>query len=361
MPRDKASIIICCDTDAGLVSIVPSLRSRNYEVTHVPSVYRAVSLHSSNPADIIIVDANNFAEKEYEVFDIFRESSPDVKLFASIPMTRRDKTPALLRCGVEGYFLEPFYADEILSSVERALRPAAVQQPVDTEDKADKLAALGRFARGMAHQINNPLATLSGWVQIFLSEREETDPQHETLEVMQQEIDRIDKVVKDLLAFSGQPSPQRDQIDINALVRGLVRNKERSGGGKFTTNLADTLPPVYANQAQLRDAVVLLVDYCSSKQSGNGALEISTQADGIGAKVIVKAPAAKVEENAISSLFDPFYSSNGDGAEGGLGLSIPYGVVKGLGGTLTAKRESGRGIAFELTLPAAAEPAKQSS
>ena len=255
MPGYNAKVIVCCDPNSGLESIIPQLRGRDYDVVHAPSVFRAVSMHSADPAKVVIIDANDFGEKDYEVFDVLRESLPEVKLFASISMGQRSKTPVLLKRGVEGCFLEPFYADEILSALDRALRPAG--EGVAASTPADKLAALGRFARGVAHEINNPLTTLSGWVQILVSETNDDDPRYDTFEVMQQELDRVAKVVQDLLAVSGQPSPQRDQVDINAIIRGLVRGREAEGV-ECSSQLGRSLPKVYANSGTLWGASSIL-------------------------------------------------------------------------------------------------------
>jgi|GEM_PF-4058140 len=350
MPGQDAKVLICCDPGAGLELVIPQLRNRSYNVVHAPSIYRAVSMHSADPADAVIIDANSFADKDYEVFDIFREARAAVKLFASISMSRRDKTPLLLRCGVDGYFLEPFYADEIINALERALKPT---ESAAGSDRTDKLAALGRFARGVAHEVNNPLATLSGWVQILVSEAEQDDPRATTFEVMQQELDRIAKVVQDLLAFSGQPSPQREQVDINALIRNLARGNE-TDGIEFNTKLDRSLPKVYANNDQLREAIGRVIDFTQAHANGSNTIDIETRNEKAQAVVILRGSIGRLNDDLINGMFDPFYSNNGDASEGGLGLALSYGIIKGLGGTAEARSEAD-GIVFTLAVPAANE------
>jgi len=313
-------------------------------------------MHSGEPADAIVVDAGSFTEKDYELFDIFREVLPGVKLFATIPMSLRDRTPTLLKCGVDGYFFEPFYSEEIVSALGRALQPKA--EPEAAVSQGEKLEALGRFARGVAHEVNNPLATLSGWVQIFLSEIEEKDPKHETLEVMQQELDRIANVVQDLLAFSGQPSPHRDEVDINALIRGLIRNKDRIEV-EYQMHFDSSLPKVYANQQQLGQALAYILNFSRSHMKGKGTIDVTTRADAdAGAVIIFRDSQSGIKDDILSGLFDPFRGSNGDPTEGGLGLSVSYGVIKGLGGSLKVEREP-RGLVFTITVPAATQIMQQ--
>ena len=356
MPAHSAKVLICCEPSSGLESIVPQLQANGYSVVKAPSVFRAVATHSTSPADVVIIDANHLSEKDNEVFDILREPRPEVKLFASISISRRDKTPALLRSGVERCFLEPFYADEMLGALERALKP---ETPAEgTVGAADKLAALGRFARGVAHKINNPLATLSGWVQILVSEAEDDDPRHTTFEVMQQEVDRVAKVVQDLLAFSGQPSPQRDQVDINAIIRGLARGTQDEET-EYATELDRKLPKVYANPDQFREALFIIIDFIRTQPRSSGKLHIMTQADGTdGAVIVFRSAVAAINDGLLNNMFDPFYSNNGDASEGGLGLAISYGIIKGLGGTVKAESESGE-LVFTLTVPGATEVIEQ--
>ena len=356
MPGYNAKVIVCCDPNSGLESIIPQLRGHNYDVVHAPSVFRAVSMHSTDPAEVVIIDANNFGENDYEVFDVLRESLPEVRLFASISMGQRARTPVLLKRGVESCFLEPFYADEILSALDRALRPAG--EGGATSTPADRLAALGRFARGVAHEINNPLTTLSGWVQILVSETTDKDPHYDTFEVMQQEVDRVAKVVQDLLAVSGQPSPQRDQVDINATIRGLVRGRE-ADGVECSSRLGRSLPKVYANPDQLRDALARIIDFACTQMEGKGELQITTQSDRAEAVVMtLRATSASVDDETLNNMFDPFYSDNGEPSEGGLGLAISYGIIKGLGGALRAERDTD-GLVLTLSVPVGSKPVKQ--
>lgn len=356
MSGQSAKVLVCCEPNSGLESMVPQLQAHGYSVVHAPSIFRAVATHSTGPADVVIIDANHLTDKDYEIFDILRDPLPEVKLFASISISRRDKTPALLRCGVERCFLEPFYADEILGALERSLRPQTLAG--GTAGTADKLAALGRFARGVAHKINNPLATLSGWVQILVSEADDDDPRHTTFEVMQQEVDRVAKVVQDLLAFSGQPSPQRDHVDINAVIRGLARGTEGEEM-EYVTELDRKLPKVYANPDQFREALFIIIDFIRTQTRSTGKLHIMTHADGTdGAVIILRSAVAAINDELLNNMFDPFYSNNGDASEGGLGLAISYGIIKGLGGTVTAERESGE-LVFTLTVPGATEVIEQ--
>jgi signal transduction histidine kinase len=358
MPGHSAKVLICCEPNSGLESIAPQLQTQGYALVRAPSIFRAVAAHSTDPADVVIIDANHLSEKDHEVFDILRESLPGVKLFATISISRRDKTPALLRSGVERCFLEPFYADEMLGAIERTLKPEA--SPQAAAGQADKLAALGRFARGVAHEINNPLATLSGWVQILVSEAEDDDPRHTTFEVMQQEVDRVGKVVQDLLAFSGQPSPQRDQVDINAIIRGLARGVE-GDPVEYATDLDGKLPKVYANPGQLRQALSLIIAFIRTQIRGAGRLQVITQADRTqGAVILLRSTATAVSDEQLNNMFDPFYSNNGDASEGGLGLAISYGIIKGLGGTVRADNEAGE-LTFTLTVPGATEVIEQSA
>ena len=226
--------------------------------------------------------------------------------------------------------------------------------------QTEKLAALGTLAAGIAHEINNPLGIISSRIEVVLLEAEsEPLPQSlvDDLLTVHKHAQRVARIAQGLLSFSRQSSTEHVPIDLNRTVEDtilLARGQIEKGGVTIRTTLAPTLPPVRGNANGLSQVVLNLLTNAHDAMPEGGEVRIETaagDADRSWVSLTVTDTGHGMDADALTRIFDPFYTTKSTGT--GLGLSISYGIVRDHGGTITAESTPGHGTRFLVRLPAA--------
>lgn len=227
--------------------------------------------------------------------------------------------------------------------------------------ESDRLAAVGELVAGVAHEVNNPLSSISAFAQLLLRDGGLNAPQRDSIEVIKSETLRASQVVKDLLAFARRSEPQREPVDLNAVVQRTLRLR----GYQLTSNkihvdadLIPELPPVIGDARQLQQVCLNLITNAIQAMAATGApgtLVITTRRDGPHVVLEMRDTGPGIPEGAKAHIFEPFFTTKGEGEGTGLGLSVSYGIVTTHGGTIEVPSTSSAGTTFRVTLPAAGE------
>jgi signal transduction histidine kinase len=237
---------------------------------------------------------------------------------------------------------------------------------LDSLIKAERLAAAGTFAAGVAHEVNNPLASISSLVQSLLSG--ENDPQRRTsLHTILSQITRISSTLKDLMNFARPTTAQRKPIDVNGLVAEtlrLVSYNKRFSGIRIEPILATDLRRVFADDNEIQQVLLNLLFNAADASPAEGAvIKVITenQRAGQGAdksrRVVIKVVdnGIGIPREHLERVFDPFFTTKPAGAGVGLGLSLCQRMILSNQGTIRVDSEVGRGTEVTITLAAAAE------
>ncbi len=223
--------------------------------------------------------------------------------------------------------------------------------------QSERYAATGRLAAGVAHEINNPLGIIKNFVQLLrLNSNAPPDPV--TLEAMDEELERIARIVRGLLDFARPTAGSKQPLDLNAEIRKLLPLLEIGFKKKAITldvRLVEQLPQVLLDRDHARQILLNLIRNAEDAVGRGGRIVIRTYLDRTGnsPKVVLE-----VEDNGtgispehLSQIFDPFFTTRS--AEGGLGLglSIVYGLVSNAGGTIDVSSIPGVGTCFKVCLP----------
>jgi two-component system NtrC family sensor kinase len=224
--------------------------------------------------------------------------------------------------------------------------------------ESDRLAAVGELVAGVAHEVNNPLASISAFAQLLLRDGELTDAQRDSLEVIKAETLRASQVVRDLLAFARRSAPQREPLDLNLVVTRTLRLRHyqlSTNNIHVDTVLDRELPSVVGDARQLQQVCLNLVTNAIQAMApmGGGRLRVVTRTDGTSVLLEMTDTGPGIPPAARARIFEPFFTTKPEGEGTGLGLSVSYGIVTAHHGTIEVAETSSSGTRFRITLPSA--------
>jgi two-component system NtrC family sensor kinase len=227
--------------------------------------------------------------------------------------------------------------------------------------ETERLAAVGELVAGVAHEVNNPLSSISAFAQLLLRDGGLSATQRDSIEVIKAETLRASQVVKDLLAFARRSEPMREPLDLNVLVERTLRLRGYELGSSGITleqSLDGDLPAVIGDARQLQQVVLNLITNAVQAMTplGGGTLRVRTRC-GDGSVILEMSDSGPgIPAAARARVFEPFFTTKDEGEGTGLGLSVSYGIVAAHGGSITIAETSERGTTFAVALPAVPAP-----
>ena len=225
--------------------------------------------------------------------------------------------------------------------------------------QAAKLAAVGEMAAGIAHELNNPLTSVTGFAELALNEFSEENQTRKDLELVVREAKRARDVVRRLLDFARQGESTRAKSSLNEVVDDVValsRHLIHTSGVELKTQFDDSLPWVMMDANQIKQVALNLVHNALQAMSDGGAMEIVTASAKRNNRkwvlISVRDTGVGIPQNDQARIFEPFYTTKGNQGGTGLGLSVTYGIVTDHGGSIEVESEQGKGSKFTVWLPA---------
>jgi two-component system NtrC family sensor kinase len=272
-------------------------------------------------------------------------------------VTERTPSTAELRAGERALLLTAIPLAEPGSAVlvfeDQSEKRRLQEQLIQSE----KMSAIGQLIAGVAHDLNNPLASVIGFSD-FLSESADVPPHlAEPLEVIRQEAERAATIVRNLLSFARSQEGERQVQSIKPILEStlaLLRNQLMAHHVEATLELAVDLPDLEINANQIKQVFVNLINNATQAIAGanrSGRIWISAKRwlDGIAVSVADNGPG--IPEDLLPRVFEPFFTTKQEGEGTGLGLSICQGIVKEHGGRITLDARPGTGVTFTVELP----------
>lgn len=221
--------------------------------------------------------------------------------------------------------------------------------------RADKLAAMGTLAAGVAHEVNNPLASISSLIQMMRSENGSAD-MHEKLEIIQTQIQRITQVTKDLTDFARARPAAKSTVDINGIIETALRLAEFDSTFQkleITKDLGSAIPKIFADSDQLQQVFLNLFLNARDAMPNGGELTVVSKSSDNEISVEISDTGAGIDDGNAKQVFDPFFTTKPAGKGTGLGLAVCYGIVTAHGGRLELRQNENIGATFVVTLPVA--------
>ncbi|MGE3510826.1 MAG: ATP-binding protein [Vicinamibacterales bacterium] len=225
--------------------------------------------------------------------------------------------------------------------------------------QAEKMAALGQTISGVAHELNNPLATILSWSE-RLSQRSTTDGSvRRGLDIIHSESERAARIVRNLLTFARKRQTTRAMVDVNKVVRetlSLRSYEQRVTNITLIDALASGLPLIFADGHQLQQVLLNLIinaEQAMLAANGRGVLVVRSwfDADRESVTLEINDDGPGVPTDVQPRIFDPFFTTKDVGKGTGLGLTVAYAIVQEHGGRIRLESTSNRGASFFLELP----------
>ena len=278
--------------------------------------------------------------------------------------------------GGTGIVLTAFFlTDRIVRRMERMDREK--NQLGEQLIRATRLAELGEMAAGFAHEINNPLQIMKSEQALMdtilddlqergdLPESEDLTDLRDSMRQVGLQIDRCARITQAILKFGRQSEPSKKDLDLGVFipeVASMVEKKASVHGIVLHKNVAEGVPGIHGDPAQLQQVLVNLLNNAmdavieehgtqggilaiGARPTENGKVSITVQDNGCG-----------ISAENLKKVFSPFFTTKPVGKGTGLGLSVCYGIVDGMGGTMTVESEPGKGTQFKILLPAVSPP-----
>jgi len=226
--------------------------------------------------------------------------------------------------------------------------------------QSEKLAALGQFVAGIAHELNNPLQGVLGHLELLRATG--AFPKHLRGEVqtIYREADRAAKIVRNLLVFAGSRRIARRRVSLTTVLQKVLALRAsscRAADIEVVRHYDDQLPRVYSDPLLLHQVflnMVMNAEHAIAATGRGGRIEISTSVVSSRDRIVVtvRDTGTGISDDTLSRIFEPFYTTKDVGKGTGLGLAIAYGIVQEHGGDIVAANHPDGGAVFTVELPA---------
>ncbi|WKZ33804.1 MAG: ATP-binding protein [Thermodesulfobacteriota bacterium] len=219
---------------------------------------------------------------------------------------------------------------------------------------SEKLAAVGQLAAGIAHEVNNPLGGILNCLYNLRNRKLTDERKAEYVDFMEDGIKRVQNIVRQLLDFSQQHTPELSLTDINSMIEGIIplfRHSVRGKEVRLLVNLSQGLPRILVDRHQIEQILVNLILNAVQAVSSEGLIEVTTRREGNWFCIRISDNGCGIPQENLGRVFDPFFTTKGVGKGTGLGLSVSRGIIERHKGRIEVESQPGRGSTFRVLLP----------
>jgi two-component system NtrC family sensor kinase len=228
--------------------------------------------------------------------------------------------------------------------------------------QSDKLAALGKMAAGVAHEINNPLVVIlqkTGWIEDVLEdvafrEGEEIDEIRKSIAKIEEHVERARKVVHNMLVYARRMEPRLEDVDLNETISQTVAfldNHARTNTIDIHLDLDESIPVIASDQAQLQQIFLNLLTNAIDAIGSGGTIEATSRCSGDKIVVTIKDDGPGLSDDMLRNAFDPFFTTKEPGKGTGLGLWVSHNIITKMDGSIHVKNNFDKGAVVTVEIP----------
>ena len=379
---EDARILIVDDEPANVLLLQRLLEDAGYRhLKATTDARQALGLYREFAPDLILLDLMMPHLDGTAILGLLGEAVPAGAYLPVLVLTADATLEAkrkALAAGARDFLTKPFEQFEVLLRIRTLLNTRrlylalqeqnrsleeTVKQRTERLLQSEKVATMGSLLAGVAHELNNPLAVLSGQAQLLFAQGGEPSVVRRALKITEA-ADRCVRIVRNFLSLARQRAPERTQTSMKQVVDGaleLLAYELRSDNVEVVTDMADDLPVLWADPHQLHQVLVNLVNnayQAMRRQARTRRIAVTGRHDRANGRVLVEVadtgpgiPAAIQEK-----VFEAFFTTKASGEGTGLGLSLCRGIIDEHGGALTVARSSEAGTMFRIEMPVVAPP-----
>ncbi len=335
-------------------------------------------LISSMPVGLIATDNRgkiilyNRSSQEFTGITEKQAMGSDAVVFQNIP----EISEAFRSSGgseVSGYLREVHVQNEAgashtlqlnrLSIVDREKRPlgtlllmqdlSQVKKLEEELRRNERLAALGKMAAGVAHELRNPLSSIKGLALVLRSRFNEANQDRETADILVQEVERLNRSISELLDYARPQSLQKKAVDIRELLHkavSLIRIDAEAAGVNLTSSFQANLPTVQADEDKLTQVFLnLLINAIQAMDEEGGKLNVQVGATDRKVEIVVTDTGCGISKEDLSHVFDPYFTTKPAGT--GLGMAMSAKIIEEHGGEISLRSKVGQGTTVVVEIP----------
>jgi signal transduction histidine kinase len=362
--------VLVVDDDADTRSNLRDvLELDGYQVETAGSVAEALARSGWERLDAILLDRKLPDGTAEDLLPRLRVLAPDAAVMVVTGHADVATTIAAFRLGAADYVLKPINLEELRARLGRvaehhrdrtALRRRTEELRTTTQQlwQAARLAGVGELAASIAHELNNPLGTISLRIESMLAKTLPDDPRRKALEIVEQEVERMARLVGNLLQFSRAGMDRVSTVDVCEEVHRtleLIEHHLRKHQVRAEPDCAPAISVIYADRQQLRQVLLNLFTNAVDAMPGGGRLVPRVRSGELAGRpavvVEVTDTGTGIPPELIPRVSEPFFTTKPEGKGTGLGLAICRRIVKQHQGTMEVESRPGEGTTVRIALP----------
>lgn len=255
---------------------------------------------------------------------------------------------------------EPFVeTDDEIGQLAKAFERmvAAVGREQSRAVANERLAAIGKMAAHVTHEIRNPLSSIGLNIELLEEELAGSGVPTEAKNLLvsiTREVERLEHLSEEYLRVARLPEPRMEAEDLAGVVRDIAsfaKPEMDRAGLELVLDIPSEVPPVLFDESQIRQALLNIIRNAREAMSDGGAIDLFVRAEGMGVVIGVEDRGGGIPDHLRARIFDPFFSTKGEGT--GLGLAITRQIVEAHGGSIACEPRDGGGTSFRILLPIA--------